>query len=135
MACLSFREATEVTFERQRADNLHLRAEVDALKASYDKLLNIGIDKTRLLTEQLKTEDTLRIKIERLKAFLAVQREMYQDRDSDLAFEFERANKAEQDLEHWRERAEAAEDDDSRQDTESSVYTIRLREHVLREGA
>jgi hypothetical protein len=57
MAVLSFREATEITFEAQRADNLHLRAEVDALKAD-----------------------------------LAQLRELYQDRDGDLAFEFERAN-------------------------------------------
>lgn len=109
MTVLSFREATEVTFERQRADNLHLRAQVDALKAD---LAMMGGRLRAEATECAYLEgenELLQGKNVRLEAELAQLREMYADRDSDLAYEFERGNKEEQDCQHWRERAETAE--------------------------
>ena len=48
----------------------------------------------------------LQAEIKRLQDELVQLQEMYQDRDSDLAFEFKRANREEQESQHWKDRAD-----------------------------
>lgn len=116
-------------------DNTQLRAQVARMAACWMRHEHIlpngelGVDIGDVLAEneRLQEENGVKILLSLSASRMVIERDdlkadnarlttglqqlgkLYADRAGDLAFEFARANEAEQDGQHWRERAETAE--------------------------